>query len=247
MSDSVLSEISWTPVLERYFAETGEKSEGLSWMHGESELIFTGKRTWIDLPVIIGSGVVGFLNAGSSSLFSDPVMASIALGIGSLSIGILNTLGSYYAFARRAEGHRIASLSYAKLSRFLRVELGLPRDERMRPGDLLKMIKTEIDRLSETAPPVPPDVRDKFRKRFRDVTVAKPEIANGLHPVTVFVDTPSVDLSQMTVESQAIAVPHHVDGRPRLILRSAKEPSSEGQSPSAPDSVSPTDESHEHS
>lgn len=221
MSETSAADITWTNVLEKYFAETGEKSEGLSWMHGEAELVYTAKRTWIDLPVIIGSGVVGFLNAGSSSLFSDPVMASVALGVGSLAIGILNTLGSYYAFARRAEGHRIAALSYAKLGRFLRIEMGLPRDERMRPGDLLKMVKTETDRLSETAPAVPPDVRNAFRKRFHDATVAKPEIANGLHPVTVFTD----EVIQISASSPVATAQSLLAGRPSLTLRAAPESS----------------------
>ena len=229
MSETSAADITWTPVLERYFAETGEKSEGLSWMHGESELIFAAKRTWIDLPVIIGSGVVGFLNAGSSSLFSDPVMASVALGVGSLAIGILNTLGSYYSFSRRAEGHRIAALSYAKLSRFLRVEMGLPRDERMRPGDLLKMVKTETDRLAETAPAIPPDVRNTFRKRFHDVSVAKPECANGLHPVTVFTD----EVIQISASSPVASELQPSVGHPALTLRLAPESSSVSPVPSA--------------
>jgi hypothetical protein len=239
MSDSVSSDISWTPVLEKYFAETGEKSEGLAWMHGESELIFTSKRTWIDLPVIIGSGVVGFLNAASSSLFSDPMIASVALGVGSLVIGTLNTLGSYYGFARRAEGHRIAALSYSKLSRFLRVEMGLPRDERMRPGDLLKMVKTETDRLAETAPAVPPEIRDLFRKRFKADTVAKPEIANGLHPVSVFVESSQTSGLRLDESAQS-----PVADRPSLTLRTVEETSAAEHQLSPLASAQPTDGGH---
>jgi hypothetical protein len=239
MSDSVTADISWTPVLEKYFAETGEKSEGLAWMHGESELLYTSKRTWIDLPVIIGSGIVGFLNAASSSLFSDPVIASVALGVGSLVIGTLNTLGSYFGFARRAEGHRIAALSYHKMNRFLRVEMGLPRDERMRPGDLLKMVKTETDRLAETAPAVPPEVRDLFRKRFKAETVAKPPEVNGLHHVEVFAET-----NQTIGLSLAECAQSPVADRPSLTLRTVAAQSSEDHPPSELASVSPTDGAH---
>jgi hypothetical protein len=243
MSDSVTADISWTPVLEKYFAETGEKSEGLAWMHGESELLYTSKRTWIDLPVIIGSGIVGFLNAASSSLFSDPVIASVALGVGSLVIGTMNTLGSYFGFARRAEGHRIAALSYHKLSRFLRVEMGLPRDERMRPGDLLKMIKTETDRLAETAPAVPPEVRDLFRKRFKAETVAKPPEVNGLHHVEVFVETTQT----LEVSSPVAYVPPLSDAHSTLTLRMVPAPS-DGDHPPAHSALgSATSETRAHS
>jgi len=186
MSESISDQISWTPVLEAYLAETGEKSLGYAWIHEQAERLYSARRTWIDLPVVVGSGVIGFLSAGSNTLFNDPQMSSIYLGVGSLVVGVLNTVGSYFAWSRRAEGHRIAALSYAKLYRFLRVEMGLPRSERMRPGDLLKMVKNEIDRLAETSPPHPPQIISQFQSRFKTETVAKPESTNGLHKVTVY-------------------------------------------------------------
>ena len=229
MSESIATDVSWTGVLEKYFAETAEKSEGLSWMHGEAELIYSSKRTWIELPVIIGSGIVGFLNAASSSLFSDAMIASVALGVGSLAIGTLNTISSYYGFARRAEGHRIASLSYAKLNRFLRIEMGLPRDERMRPGDLLKMVKTETDRLAETAPAVPPEIRDLFRQRFKDAPISKPTGTNGIHPIVVYEEPQEASLfNQTSAECQVEVVLSPSVGRPELAPIRAPELSSEG-------------------
>lgn len=230
-----VKEVSWTPVLEKFFADSAEKADGLAWCHGESELIYNRLRTFIDLPVIIGSGAIAFLNAGSSSLFTDAKMASIALGIGSLLVGTINTLGSYFAWARRAEGHRIAALSYAKQARFLRVEMGLPRLERMAPGDLLKMVKNEIDRLAETAPAVPPEVRQKFKARFKSAAIAKPEITNGIDHVIVYTN-------QTELSPQAGTEPPQPAGRPLLSLRSAGDMSSASPVSSASASGSPTGE-----
>ncbi len=233
-------EVSWTPVLERFFAESAEKADGLAWMHGEAELIYARRRTWIDLPVILGSGAIAFLNAGSSSLFEDTKMASISLGIGSLVVGTINTLGSYFSWAKRAEGHRIAALSYAKQGRFLRVEMGLPRDERMRPGDLLKTVKNEIDRLAETAPAVPTEVRQKFKVRFKSATIAKPEVANGIHEAVIYVNQTPTSQVEEIVHLQAAV-------RPSLVLRSASDLSVAGLESSESASASPTDADSKHS
>jgi len=119
--------VTWTVVLEDYFAQTGEKANGLAIMHKRAESIFTRRKTYIDLPVIVGSGAVAFLNAGSSSLFSDHQLAATALGVGSLVIGILNTIGTYFGWAKRAEGHRMSGIHYAKLYRLINVEMLLPR------------------------------------------------------------------------------------------------------------------------
>lgn len=181
------AEIHWTVKLEEYFASTGEKAHCLSWVHKQSETMYSNRRTWIDLPVIVGSGVIAFLNAGSSSMFEDPKISSVALGIGSLCVGILNTMGTYFGWAKRAEGHRISAIHYSKLYRFITVELSLPREERMNPHDFLKYVKDQYDRLQEISPLVPQKVIQEFQKKFKNETeISKPEEANGLEKITIY-------------------------------------------------------------
>jgi len=182
--------VSWTIILEEYFAQTGEKANGLAIMHKRAESIFTRRKTYIDLPVIIGSGAVAFLNAGSSSLFTDHQLAATALGVGSLVIGILNTMGSYFGWAKRAEGHRMSGIHYAKLYRFINVEMRLPREQRMQPGDFLKYVKDQYDRLAELSPPIPSSIAKDFAHRMEKyMDISKPEETNGLNKIEIFVDS----------------------------------------------------------
>lgn len=179
--------IHWTVKLEEYFASTGEKAHCLAWVHKKAEAMYSTRRTWIDLPVIVGSGMIAFLNAASPSMFTDAKVASIALGIGSLAVGILNTMGSYFGWAKRAEGHRISAIHYSKLFRFITIELALPREERMNPHDFLKYVKDQYDRLQEISPLVPANIVLEFQKKFKDETeISKPEETNGLEKITVY-------------------------------------------------------------
>ena len=174
-------------MLEEYFASTGEKAHCLSWCHKKSEALFSNRKTLIDLPVIIISGVTGFLSAGSTTMFSDPAASSIALGVASLFVSVLNTAGSYYGWAKRSEGHRISAIHYARLYRFISVELSLPRDERMQPNDFLKYVKDQYDRLQEISPLLPPEVITEFQHKFaNEKDISKPEEANGLEKITVY-------------------------------------------------------------
>jgi len=182
--------VTWTVLLEDYFAQTGEKANGLAIMHKRAESVFTRRKVFIDLPVIVGSGAVAFLNAGSSSLFADHQLAATALGVGSLVIGVLNTIGSYFGWAKRAEGHRMSSIHYAKLYRFINVELRLPREQRMQPGDFLKYVKDQYDRLAELSPLIPSSITSVFARqmeKYKDIS--KPEETNGLSKISIFVDT----------------------------------------------------------
>lgn len=186
--DSIQGDITWNETLEAYFKSTGEKAFGLAWIHKKSEEIYSAKKSWIDLPVIVMSSVVGFCSVGSTSIFVGlPGVASLTLGVASLVVSVLNTVGSYYGFAKRAEGHRLASIQYARLFRFLSIELSLPRDQRMTAHDLLKYTKDSYERLQEIAPLVPPEVQAEFHRKFDSVQdVEKPEEMNGLSHVQVY-------------------------------------------------------------
>lgn len=179
--------IVWHGNLEDYFAKTGEKASGLSWCHKRAEEIYSKRKTFIDLPVIIGSGIIAFLNAGSSSLFTDAKISSVSLGIASLAVGFLQSVNTYFNWAKRAEAHRLSSIQYSRLYRDLTIELGLPRQERQDPEELLKSIKDQYNRLQEISPLIPAEVIQLFQKKFGTrEDIGKPEELNGIHAISIY-------------------------------------------------------------
>lgn len=179
--------IQWHTSLEEYLASTGEKANCLAWCHKRAEALYSMRRTYVDLPVIVVSAVTGFLSAGSTSLFDDPKASSVALGVASLFVSVLNTAGSYFGWAKRAEGHRISAIHYSKLYRSLMVELGLPRDERQAPSALLKNVRDQYDRLQEISPLLPSEVIREFQTKFeKEKDISKPEETNGLEHITIY-------------------------------------------------------------
>jgi hypothetical protein len=185
----------WNCQLERYFAKTGEQAQCLSILHGKCEELYSARKVYIDLPVFIGSGVIGFLNAASTNIFQNQYqLSSVALGVGSLCVGVLNTIGSYFGWAKRAEGHRISQIQYSRLYRFLSIEMSLQRENRMSPKDLLKYTRDSYDRLQEISPPINSDVQQAFKRQFKKYTnVAKPEGTNGLETISVFQEMHQMD------------------------------------------------------
>jgi hypothetical protein len=194
--------ISWNSQIETLIAQESEKAQGLSWLHAQAELKYAKYETNLSMPVIILSTIVGFLSASQGSLFPADVMGSMLLGSISISVGILNTINSKFAFAKRAEGHRLTSIQYGKLHRFITIELSLPRKERMNANQMLKIIREDIDRLKEIAPAISEDVIALFNKKFDKYdTISKPEITNGLMKVTVYDES-------MSSEPIPTPVPH---------------------------------------
>lgn len=202
-----LTNVTWHSSLEEYFAATGERAQCLAWCHKRAEELYAHRRTFIDLPVIVLSGLTGFCSVGSSNIFGEgnQQLASIVLGAASLSVSVLNTVGSYFAWAKRAEGHRISSIQYSRLYRMLMLEMQLPRAERRTPAVLLKDVKDQYDRLQEISPLLPPEIVRIFKKRFDQQTeISKPEETNGLENISIYpVDhritpTPSQQIQTIT-------------------------------------------------
>lgn len=189
---SEIGTVSWSEHLEKYFSDTAERCQCLAIVHRRAEQVFSRKRTAIDIPVIVISGLVGFMSVGSTSMFEgEEKISSILLGICSLIVSVINTIGTYQGYAKLAEGHRIGAIQYARLYRFLSLELRLERSERMSPTDLLKQTKELYDRLQEVTPPFPVELISDFKKEFAKYeNISKPPELNGLEEVIVRVDNP---------------------------------------------------------
>lgn len=181
--------IHWSNQLENLIAQEGEKSRGLAYIHQRCEQIYNRKNNYLTIPIIIASTLAGTASVGSSSLFpEDTKVGSIVIGLISISVGILNTITSYFSYAKKAESHRIAYLQYSKLFSMLAIELSLPREERQQPDVILKTLRDTMERLAETTPTPLQDVLDYFNTKFKDkyLDVARPQETNGLQKIVIF-------------------------------------------------------------
>lgn len=182
-------DIHWTSPLEELIASEGEKARGLAWINQKAETYYSQRANAIAIPVIILSTLAGTASVGSSSLFGgETQISSVVIGLVSIGVGILNTISSYFSWARKAEAHRIAYLQYSKLFSIIRVEMSLPREERQEPEQLLKQIRDGMERLAETTPSPPETILDDFNKHFKDEdkSISRPTETNGLQKITIF-------------------------------------------------------------
>lgn len=200
MSEEIVENVSWNPMLEDYFRKVGEECQAYAWMYTRAEEIYSQRRTWIDIPSNVLAAVVGFMSVGSSTMFSgETQMASIALGVGSLVVSIMNTTKSYFSWDKKAEGCKISAYHYGKLHRLIMIEMGLPQGERIRCGDFLKMVRDSFEDLNKTSYPLPPACIEGFRTRFNKPEykdIAKPTLVNGLVSIQIYKDVPRVELPE---------------------------------------------------
>lgn len=225
MEPTEFRDIQWNSQLERILSEEGERALCFSWLHNQAHKRYTGLNIYITLPTIVMSTLAGTASIGSQTLFQNNIdMSSYVVGAISITVGVLNTVSSFFGWAKRSEGHRISAMTYSKIHRFILIELSLPRRERMAAKDMLKNVRDQLDRLEETSPAIPDSVIARFKYKFGETTpgVSKPEITNGLDPIAVFVENGEADnLGAQLVIPKLLGNPRSAVNSPNIIKTSS--------------------------
>jgi hypothetical protein len=193
-------DIHWSEPLELLVAQEGEKCRGLAWINQKAEAYYAKRANAIAIPVIVLSTLAGTASVGSTSLFGNETqISSIVIGLVSIGVGILNTISSYFSFARKAEAHRIAYLQYSKLFSIIRVEMSLPRSERQEAERLLSQIRDGMERLEETTPSPPESILQEFNNHFKDEdkSISRPVQVNGLVKIKIHTSSSFENINPM--------------------------------------------------
>jgi hypothetical protein len=196
-------DINWSSALEELVAQEGEKARGLAWINQKAESYYSHRANAIAIPVIVLSTLAGTASVGSSSLFGgETQISSVVIGLVSIGVGVLNTISSYFSWARKAEAHRIAYLQYSKLFSIIRVEMSLPRSERQEPEAILKQIRDGMERLAETTPSPPTSILDEFNNHFKDEdkSISRPVEVNGLQKIKIYKVPSTTEMKDVMVE-----------------------------------------------
>lgn len=183
----------WHAQQEDILKEWSEQAGCYRWMHERAYQVYKKQNMRFSIPVIVISTITGTANFAQSG-FPESIKGWAPLIIGTLNLaaGLITTIAQFLRVSELLEGHRAASIAYSKLSRNIAVELSLPSDERSMPGiDYIKQCRSDIDRLIEQSPPIPPEILNTFDKNILqdpsgdEILFSVPPILK-LEPVNVF-------------------------------------------------------------
>ncbi|RZD41367.1 MAG: hypothetical protein CXT73_05075 [Methanobacteriota archaeon] len=183
----------WHAQQEDILKDWSEQASCYRWMHERAYQVYKKQNMNFSIPVIVISTITGTANFAQGSFpDSAKVWAPLIIGTLNLAAGLITTIAQFLRVSELLEGHRAASIAYSKLSRNIAVELSLPSDERSMTGlEYIKQCRTDIDRLIEQSPAIPPETLKIFDKTIlsdnsaNPVTFSVPPILR-LEPIDVF-------------------------------------------------------------
>ena len=170
---------SWNEQHESILRQWGEASGCYRYMHHRAYLMYKGLSMRFTLPVIILSTITGTANFAQEQ-FPENLRGMVPSVIGGLNLiaGLVATIMQFLKINELMENHKAAALSFGLLSRNIRLELALAREERSTDGlEFVTRCKNEYDRLIEQSPSVPSTILAEFEKEYPlDNMFTKPEI-----------------------------------------------------------------------
>ena len=174
--------ITYNTELEQLLKENSEECESLSILHRMSYEKYNKRSNYINIPVIILSSAIGFITG--IDLQYDKM--NIILGVGSVFVGIIKSVDTYFQLAKRAESHRICSLQFSQISKKLQIELTLHRRQRASAENMMNIVKTDIKNMQDIAPLIDDDIIKIYNGKYRRYKrVKKPNFVNGLTEVKI--------------------------------------------------------------
>ena len=170
---------SWNEQHESILRQWGEASGCYRYMHHRAFLLYKGLSMRFTLPVIVLSTITGTANFAQEQ-FPENLRGMVPSVIGGLNLiaGLVATIMQFLKINELMENHKAAALSFGLLSRNIRLELALAREERSTDGlEFVTRCKNEYDRLIEQSPSVPSTILAEFEKEYPlDNMFTKPEI-----------------------------------------------------------------------
>lgn len=184
--------LEWKEYHENILVDWADKALCYRWLHSKSSTKYIKLRNLYTIPVIILSTLTGTANFALERV-PEEYQGYCQIAIGSLNIlaGIITTVSQFLKINELSESHRVATISWDKFYRNIRVELVKCPDDRLNVTYLIKSCKDEYDRLMETSPTIDTNIIENFDKIFKNKideqkkkdmlkSLNKPEILDSL-------------------------------------------------------------------
>jgi hypothetical protein len=174
------SNMSYTESFENLIKAESEKAECMSILHTNCYVYYNTLSCCINIPVIVLSTCIGFLQP--LSLFTH---SEVVLGAASIAVAIMKTLDNYFNWTKRSEAHRLMSLNYWKISKFIRIQLQMEERFRLKATDILSLITNDMENLKDSEPIIPRRIIAVFMNTLPINKTSLPSICIGLEPIVV--------------------------------------------------------------
>ena len=182
-----LNEDSWSHHMEELMKMWGEKAAGLRFMHSNAAGYWTGLSNNL---TIISSFITTL--ASTASLVSTSIegenknIVLYVVGFVGLVASLIQSLKKFYNAEEKAAEHGAIAKQFGAFYRFMTLQLGMGRADRMPSDQLSEWALKEYERLQQEALPLRGADVALYKKRFKGSFQAMPDNCRSDYSIKIY-------------------------------------------------------------
>ena len=179
---------SWSPHMEDLMKMWGEKAAGLRFIHSKSAGKWRGFSNKLTLLSIGISAVASGVSLVAASVDDPTIKNGILYGVGGVGLlsSLIQSLKKFYNAEEKAADHGAIAKQFGSYYRFMTLQLGMSREDRMPSGQLSDFALKEYERMQQDAPPIGGDEIKLFKKTFKQSSQSVPDVCEDEFVIHVY-------------------------------------------------------------
>lgn len=196
---------TWNEYLERLLSSWGEKAAGLSFMHNEASGYWRTHGNNLTMLSIVVSTIASGVSLVATSIKDEDAKNGVMFGVGAVGLisSTIQAFKKFYNSEEKAADHGVSSKQFGGFYRFMTLQLGLPRTDRMPADRLSEFVLKEYERMQQDARPLSNREITIFKSKFKNAEQSVPDICEDDFVINVY-GSPSMQvnaISQTRVET----------------------------------------------
>ena len=170
-SDELMSHSSpWNRSIESLLAKYCDQSKCFEWMHSKAYSLYERRARIISILSTILFALSGISNVIAGNISSTSKLPSIIFGSLTILFSLGNLLKDKLAYETRASEHNSYMCTWGIIRRKIEDELSIPRPSRKDCQTFLKVLKQDINQVSnEGNAKIPEFIRDLCYDKFNTI------------------------------------------------------------------------------
>jgi hypothetical protein len=183
-----LNEASWNDHMEKLMKSWGEKAAGLRFIHNASAGRWKGFSNRLTLIGIGISAISSAVSLVAASVEDEDTKNAILYGVGAVGLisSLVQSIQKFYNAEEKAADHAAIAKQFGSFYRYMTLQLGMSRADRLPSNQLSEWALKEYERLQQDAPPVAGKEIILFRKTFNTSTQAIPDVCEERFIINVY-------------------------------------------------------------
>lgn len=189
--DSLIKQLnasSWSPQMEILMKKWGEKAAGLRFIHNNSASKwkhFGNRLTLISIGVSTCSSAISLI---ATSIEDEEVKNAVLYGVGAVGLvaSFIQSIKKFYNAEEKAADHTAIAKQFGSYYRYMTLQLGMSREDRLPSNQLCDWALKEYERLQQDSPAVSGESIEIFKKTFKESPQSVPDVCEDSFVIDIF-------------------------------------------------------------